>query len=115
MRKLSRQLLKKYQKEQKIKLWKIKHLNDEQLSRLIMDDLQHEIAVVSETLQTMKPNMGAIEEYRRKEKDYKEHMAELDTVTETRDSAKTKLESLRKQRLDEFMTHLLGTCDNHRD
>ena len=28
-----------------------KDLNDEQLSRLIMDDLQHEIAVVSETLQ----------------------------------------------------------------
>ena len=63
-----------------------KDLNDEQLSRLIMDDLQHEIAVVSETLQTMKPNMGAIEEYRRKEKDYNERMAELDTVTETRDS-----------------------------
>ena len=63
-----------------------KDLNDEQLSRLIMDDLQHEIAVVSETLQTMKPNMGAIKEYRRKEKDYNERMAELDTVTETRDS-----------------------------
>lgn len=81
-----------------------KDLNDEQLSRLIMDDLQHEIAVVSETLQTMKPNMGAIEEYRRKERDYNDRMAELDTVTETRDTAKTKLESLRKQRLDEFMT-----------
>jgi structural maintenance of chromosome 4 len=81
-----------------------KDLSDEQLSRLMMDDLQHEIAVVSETLQTMKPNMGAIEEYRRKERDYNDRMAELDTVTETRDTAKTKLESLRKQRLDEFMT-----------
>merc|ERR1712096_83116 len=47
--------------------------------------------------------MGAIEEYRRKERDYRERLTELDAVTETRDAAKTKLEGLRKQRLNDFM------------
>jgi len=79
-------------------------LTEENLSNLVMDDLFHEINVITEAMQSMKPNMGAIEEYRKKERDYAEKMAELDTVTETRDAAKTKLESTRKQRLDEFMS-----------
>jgi len=79
-------------------------LSDEQLSGFAMDDMEHQIVVVTETLQTMKPNMGAIEEYRRKERDYKERMGELDVVTETRDAAKATLEGLRKQRLDAFMS-----------
>jgi len=78
-------------------------LSEEELERFDMDDLFHEINVVTAAMQSMKPNMGAIEEYRKKERDYNERMAELDTVTETRDAAKAKLESLRKQRLDAFM------------
>ena len=34
-------------------------LTDEQLATIEMDGLQHEITVVSDTLQSMKPNMGA--------------------------------------------------------
>jgi len=47
--------------------------------------------------------MGAIQEYRKKERDYQERLVELDTVTEQRDASKAKLDSLRKQRLDDFM------------
>jgi len=81
----------------------LRELSTKELSQFELDDLQHEITVLSETLGSMKPNMGAIEEYRKKEKDYKDRMDELDTVTESRDAGKAKLEQLRKQRLDDFM------------
>jgi len=51
----------------------------------------------------MKPNMGAIKEYKKKDQEYTSRMKELETVTEARDTARKKFDDLRKQRLNEFM------------
>lgn len=78
-------------------------LAQEVLQQLDHDRLQCEIATSEDKLASMNPDMGAIAEYRRKEQDYQERLVELDTVTEQRDASKSKLDSLRKQRLDDFM------------
>jgi structural maintenance of chromosome 4 len=48
-------------------------------------------------------NMGAITEYRKKEKDYLARVSELDQVTEERNNARKEHEELRRQRLEMFM------------
>lgn len=48
-------------------------------------------------------NMGAIEEYRKKEADYLSKVSELDQVTEERNHARKEHEELRRERLEMFM------------
>uniref|UniRef100_A0A671UXK4 Structural maintenance of chromosomes protein 4 n=1 Tax=Sparus aurata TaxID=8175 RepID=A0A671UXK4_SPAAU len=52
----------------------------------------------------MKPNLGAIAEYKKKEELYLQRVAQLDEITTERDAFKRGFEDLRKQRLNEFMT-----------
>ncbi|XP_059931098.1 structural maintenance of chromosomes protein 4 isoform X1 [Gadus macrocephalus] len=52
----------------------------------------------------MKPNLGAIAEYEKKEELYLQRVAQLDQITGERDDFKRSYEDLRKQRLNEFMT-----------
>ncbi|KAF7658595.1 hypothetical protein LDENG_00010480 [Lucifuga dentata] len=52
----------------------------------------------------MKPNLGAIAEYKKKEELYLQRVAQLDEITTERDNFKRAYEDLRKQRLNEFMT-----------
>uniref|UniRef100_A0A3P8WMI5 Structural maintenance of chromosomes protein n=1 Tax=Cynoglossus semilaevis TaxID=244447 RepID=A0A3P8WMI5_CYNSE len=52
----------------------------------------------------MKPNLGAIAEYKKKEELYLQRVAQLDEITSERDKFKLASENLRKQRLNEFMT-----------
>ncbi|XP_059187306.1 structural maintenance of chromosomes protein 4 isoform X2 [Centropristis striata] len=51
----------------------------------------------------MKPNLGAIAEYKKKEELYLQRVAQLDEITTERDQFKRGYEDLRKQRLNEFM------------
>ncbi|XP_052576398.1 structural maintenance of chromosomes protein 4-like [Peromyscus californicus insignis] len=51
----------------------------------------------------MKPNLGAIAEYKKKEELYLQRVAELDKITSERDNFRQAYEDLRKQRLNEFM------------
>jgi structural maintenance of chromosome 4 len=76
---------------------------EEELGTYDAEDVKREITRLEEALSSLKPNMGAIAEYRRREKEYMERVSELDAITETRDSARREHEDLRKQRLDEFM------------
>merc|ERR1712181_86959 len=48
-------------------------------------------------------NMGAIDEYREREKEYSARVEELDEATQSRDTAREACEELRKKRLSEFM------------
>lgn len=66
-------------------------------------NLEYEITVLEEKLNKMKPNLTAINEYRKKEALYLERVTEMDRITECRDQQKQMFEDLRKQRLDEFM------------
>ncbi|KAG7215613.1 hypothetical protein INR49_022139, partial [Caranx melampygus] len=51
----------------------------------------------------LKPNIGAIAEYKKKEELYLQRVAQLDEITTERDKFKRAYEDLRKQRLNEFM------------
>jgi structural maintenance of chromosome 4 len=48
--------------------------------------------------------LSVLEEYRRRRTEYNERKGDLDTVTSKRDTVKSEVETLRKKRLDEFMS-----------
>ncbi|KAJ8256293.1 hypothetical protein COCON_G00184450 [Conger conger] len=61
------------------------------------------IALLEARCEQVKPNLGAIAEYRKKEALYLQRVEELDDITTQRDGFKRGCEDLRKQRLNEFM------------
>ena len=78
------------------------NLSEEYLSRLNSHSLKNQIDELESECKKMKPNMAAIEEYRKKEDLYRSRASELKEVTDKRDEMKSQYESLRKQRMDEF-------------
>ncbi|XP_073673982.1 structural maintenance of chromosomes protein 4 [Garra rufa] len=79
-------------------------LNPEQLEDLGNPDvIKNEIALLEDRCSNMKPNLGAIAEFKKKEELYLQRVAELDDITTQRDAFKRGCEDLRKQRLHEFM------------
>uniref|UniRef100_A0A2K5WAD1 Structural maintenance of chromosomes protein n=1 Tax=Macaca fascicularis TaxID=9541 RepID=A0A2K5WAD1_MACFA len=67
------------------------------------DSITNQIALLEARCHEMKPNLGAIAEYKKKEELYLQRVAELDKITYERDSFRQAYEDLRKQRLNEFM------------
>uniref|UniRef100_A0A8B9LET7 Structural maintenance of chromosomes protein n=1 Tax=Astyanax mexicanus TaxID=7994 RepID=A0A8B9LET7_ASTMX len=67
------------------------------------DVIKNEIALLEDRCARMKPNLGAIAEFKKKEELYLQRVAELDEITTQRDDFKRGCEDLRKQRLNEFM------------
>jgi len=68
------------------------------------DEVVRKIAELEEAVGKMKPNMNAIREFRKKDAEYQVKAKELDEVTQQRDAYRGEYESLRKKRLDEFMS-----------
>ena len=68
------------------------------------DDHIYKAGMLESELQKMNPDMEAIESYRQKESDYNQRAEEVAAVTSERDECRKKYESLRKRRLDEFMS-----------
>lgn len=56
-----------------------------------------------EKLQRAKPNLGVLQEYKKREEEFLKRAKDVEMVTAERDSQKQKYDELRKQRLDEFM------------
>uniref|UniRef100_A0A4W4FLZ1 Structural maintenance of chromosomes protein n=1 Tax=Electrophorus electricus TaxID=8005 RepID=A0A4W4FLZ1_ELEEL len=84
----------------------------EELSKLTAEELEaiknpdvikNEIALLEDRCAHMKPNLGAIAEFKKKEELYLQRVSELDEITTQRDNFKRSCEDLRKQRLNEFM------------
>uniref|UniRef100_A0A671DUB6 Structural maintenance of chromosomes protein n=1 Tax=Rhinolophus ferrumequinum TaxID=59479 RepID=A0A671DUB6_RHIFE len=102
-----------WQKEiSKIKLNPIEDNPVEEISLLSSEDLEaiknpdsitNQIALLEAQCHEMKPNLGAIAEYKKKEELYLQRVAELDKITYERDNFRHAYEDLRKQRLNEFM------------
>ncbi|XP_041733774.1 structural maintenance of chromosomes protein 4-like isoform X2 [Coregonus clupeaformis] len=67
------------------------------------DITTNQISLLEARCAQMKPNLGAIAEYKKKEELYLKRVAELDEITTERDNFKRGCEDLRKQRLNEFM------------
>lgn len=79
-------------------------LNPDQLEEISNPDvIKNEIALLEDRCANMKPNLGAIAEFKKKEELYLQRVAELDDITAQRDNFKRGCEDLRKQRLNEFM------------
>ncbi|XP_067400262.1 structural maintenance of chromosomes protein 4 [Emydura macquarii macquarii] len=79
-------------------------LNQEELEAIKDPDiLTNQIALLEAQCHEMKPNLGAIAEYNKKEELYLKRVAELDEITNKRDNFRRAYEDLRKQRLNEFM------------
>jgi len=58
----------------------------------------------------MKVDLSTISEYKEKEVDCNNRVADLDTSTATRDAVRTRFDGLRKERLDGFMAGFSGTA-----
>ncbi|NXC75052.1 SMC4 protein, partial [Anhinga anhinga] len=105
--------IKYWQKEiSKITLHSIDDKPPEELPVLSQEELEaikdpgvitNQIALLEAQCHEMKPNLGAIAEYKRKEELYLKRVAELDDITNERDTFRQAFEDLRKQRLNEFM------------
>ncbi|KFP74712.1 Structural maintenance of chromosomes protein 4, partial [Acanthisitta chloris] len=79
-------------------------LSEEELEALKDPDvITKRIALLEAQQHTMKPNLGAIAEFRKQEELYLKHVAELDNITSERDNFRQAFENVRKQRLNEFM------------
>ncbi|XP_028587254.2 structural maintenance of chromosomes protein 4 isoform X1 [Podarcis muralis] len=79
-------------------------LNQEELEAIRNPDIvTNQIALLEAQCNEMKPNLGAIAEYNKKEELYLKRVAELDEITNMRDKFREAEEDLRKQRLHEFM------------
>ncbi|CAO3598210.1 unnamed protein product [Absidia cylindrospora] len=65
--------------------------------------IKGEIAEIEAFVQSAKPNLSVLEEYRRREEEYKDRATDLESVTKKRDQVKYEVDDLRKKRLDEFM------------
>ncbi|MEE6501169.1 hypothetical protein FKM82_004087 [Ascaphus truei] len=105
--------IKYWQKEiSKITLHSIEDQPEEVLPVLTQEELEaikdpdlinNQIALLEAKSLEMKPNLGAIAEYKKKEELYLQRVAELDEITNERDNFRKAYEDLRKQRLNEFM------------
>ena len=74
-----------------------------ELEELDPEQLEYEIVTLEERIKSLKPDLGAIREYFKKEEEYLSRVAELDAMTEKRDAVRREHEALRKERLDTFM------------
>ncbi|XP_075013558.1 structural maintenance of chromosomes protein 4 isoform X2 [Calonectris borealis] len=105
--------IKYWQKEiSKLSLHPIEDKPPEELPVLSQEELEaikdpdvitNQIALLEAQCHEMKPNLGAIAEYKKKEELYLKRVAELDDITNERDNFRQAFEDLRKQRLNEFM------------
>ena len=68
-----------------------------------MDQYKMELNVLEENLSSKRPDLKAIEEFKRKESVYLERVSELDEISQKRDRARKRHDDLRKTRLNEFM------------
>ncbi|KAH9973203.1 RecF/RecN/SMC N terminal domain-containing protein [Lactifluus volemus] len=74
-----------------------------ELSRLKQRELLADVQLLDEQLKRSKPNMAVLKEYQRREEEFLRRAKDLDETTALRDAEKQRYDSLRKQRLDEFM------------
>ncbi|OZJ03932.1 hypothetical protein BZG36_03614 [Bifiguratus adelaidae] len=66
-------------------------------------NLQVEIAELEAIVQSAKPNLSVLEEYKRRQEEFLERAKDLEEITNKRDQLKRDYDDLRKRRLDEFM------------
>merc|ERR1711981_202883 len=76
---------------------------EEELGEMDLDEIQNQAVALEQAMADMKVDLNAVAEYKTKEEDYNNRVAELDASTATRDGVRSRYDGLRKKRLDEFM------------
>ena len=77
--------------------------SEDELSSMDLDEIQKQAVALEEAMADMKVDLNSIAEYKTKEEDYNNRVAELDASTATRDGVRNRYDDLRKRRLDDFM------------
>ncbi|KDQ62973.1 hypothetical protein JAAARDRAFT_362087 [Jaapia argillacea MUCL 33604] len=76
---------------------------EDELEQFKKRELVADAELLDEKLKNAKPNMAALEEYKKRDAEFMKRAADLENTTNLRDEQKQKYDGLRKQRLDEFM------------
>lgn len=96
----SLKLIEEPMNEEKVEL---KELTQEELDGINIDDIMEEIKNKENSLPKQRPNLGAIQEYTKKQQVCLEREKELEDATNNRNKTRSVLEEFRKTRLTEFM------------
>jgi structural maintenance of chromosome 4 len=78
-------------------------LSDEELAEHTSDAALEAVTLLEAELASLKPDMGAIAAWRKKEDEYCRRADELRALTEARDAVRAEHDGLRKRRLEDFM------------
>ncbi|CAK0785709.1 hypothetical protein CVIRNUC_008920 [Coccomyxa viridis] len=78
-------------------------LTGQELDTLEPRDLEYRITMLEDELGRMAPDLGVIEEWKRKDAAYGQRLTDLEAATAARNEVREGYERLRKARLDEFM------------
>lgn len=78
-------------------------LSEKELNKVSAEDVEERMTGVEANIKNLKPNLGAIEEFRRADGEHRTRLAEYEQVHNDREDARRKLEQLRQQRMKEFM------------
>ncbi|KAI6102610.1 RecF/RecN/SMC N terminal domain-containing protein [Pisolithus croceorrhizus] len=77
--------------------------SDNELEQFRRRDLVADSEYLDEKIKNAKPNLGVLKDYKKREEEFMRRAKDLEQITEARDAQKLKYDTLRKQRLDEFM------------
>ncbi|CCL98907.1 uncharacterized protein FIBRA_00914 [Fibroporia radiculosa] len=75
----------------------------DELSLFKKRDLAAEVDDLNEKMKNAKPDLSVLKDYRKREEEFLRRATDLENVTGLRDAKKQEYDTLRKQRLDEFM------------
>ncbi|KAI6017477.1 RecF/RecN/SMC [Pisolithus marmoratus] len=77
--------------------------SDVELKQFRRRDLVADSEYLDEKIKNAKPNLAVLKDYKKREEEFMRRAKDLEQITEARDAQKLKYDTLRKQRLDEFM------------
>ncbi|CAH0546726.1 unnamed protein product [Brassicogethes aeneus] len=81
----------------------LKKFTSEELEERSVEDVQKELDAADHFLKTAKPNLNAIQEYRKKQSVFVERSKDLEQVTEKKNQMRKLYDDIRVQRKDEFL------------
>ncbi|XP_053673765.1 structural maintenance of chromosomes protein 4 [Anopheles nili] len=81
----------------------LKEYTEEELSGYKLPDLQYQISILEEKLNTNKPNLSVIDEFLKKQEAYLRRVAVLEEITAKRNEMRQLYDDVRKKRFTEFM------------
>ncbi|KZT73247.1 hypothetical protein DAEQUDRAFT_703578 [Daedalea quercina L-15889] len=92
------------QEREKTPAFELHVYSEEELDQFRKRELIADAELLDEKLKNSKPDLSVLKDYRKREEEFLRRASDLEEVTKLRDAKKQEYDSLRKQRLDEFMT-----------